>query len=87
MSTQPTQTATQRSTTSSLFRSGRGKAPGRTLTSATIAADIAAFKKRGGRIEILGVTPYRAHVSSAFRSRANTQGKAAAASGKAAAKG
>lgn len=87
MTSTPAPTAT-RSTTSQLFGSSRGKTPGRILTSATIAADIAAFKKRGGRIEILGITPYRAHVSSAFRSRADAQRKAdLTTSGKAPAQG
>jgi hypothetical protein len=34
----------------------------------SIAADIAAFRKQGGRIEILGNTPLRAHPVSPFRS-------------------
>lgn len=37
-------------------------------THQSIAADIAAFRKRGGRIEVLGNTPLRAHVTSPFRS-------------------
>ena len=37
-------------------------------THKSIAADIAAFRKQGGRIEVLGNTPLRAHVSSPFRS-------------------
>ena len=46
----------------------RGKAAPATLTSETIAADIAAFKKRGGRIDVLGNTPLRPHISP-YRSR------------------
>lgn len=34
----------------------------------TIAADIAAFRKRGGRIEVMGNTPMR-NTGSPFRSR------------------
>lgn len=37
-------------------------------THQSIAADIAAFRKRGGRIEVLGNTPLRTHVTSPFRS-------------------
>ena len=37
-------------------------------THQSIAADIAAFRKRGGRIEILGTTHMRTHPSSPFRS-------------------
>lgn len=37
----------------------------------TIAADIAEFRKRGGRIEVLGNTPLRSFASSPFRTRAD----------------
>ena len=37
-------------------------------THQSIAADIATFRKQGGRIEVLGNTPLRAHASSPFRS-------------------
>lgn len=41
----------------------------RNLDSAVIAADIAAFRKRGGRIEVLGNTPLRTDSNiNAFRS-------------------
>lgn len=64
------QTASQRSTASRLFGTGKGKTPGHIMTSETIAADIAAFKKRGGRIEVLGDTPLRARTqATTFRSR------------------
>ena len=72
MSSQPS-TTTERSSTSRLFAPARGKKPAAVLTSDSIAADIAAFKKRGGKIEKLGVTPYRPYVSSAFRSRASAR--------------
>ncbi|MBN8726919.1 MAG: hypothetical protein J0H15_04355 [Xanthomonadales bacterium] len=72
----PTAT-TERASTSRLFAPSRGKKPATELTSARIAADIAAFKKRGGKIEKLGVTPYRPYVSSAFRSRASARRQAA----------
>jgi S-adenosylmethionine:tRNA-ribosyltransferase-isomerase (queuine synthetase) len=42
----------------------------RTPTHQSIAADIAAFRKRGGRIEVLGTTPMRANPASPFRSSA-----------------
>lgn len=38
------------------------------LSSETIAADIAAFRKDGGRIEVLGNTPFRTNVTP-FRSK------------------
>ena len=41
----------------------------RTLDHKTIAADIAEFRKRGGRIEVLGNTPLRSVASSPFRSQ------------------
>jgi hypothetical protein len=37
-------------------------------THQSIAADIATFREQGGRIEVLGNTPLRAHPSSPFRS-------------------
>lgn len=40
-----------------------------TLDHETIAADIADFRKRGGRIEVLGNTPLRSFASSPFRTR------------------
>lgn len=48
------------------------------ITSESIAADLAAFRKQGGRIEVLGNTPLRVNVT-AFRSKGNTQRKQAAA--------
>ncbi|MFT3898552.1 MAG: hypothetical protein QM719_12835 [Thermomonas sp.] len=39
-----------------------------TPTHQSIAADIAAFRKQGGRIEVLGNTPMRTNVTSPFRS-------------------
>ena len=72
-------TASTRSGTSRLFAPHRGKEPVRNRTRESIAADIAAFKKRGGRIEVLGVTPFRPYsASSAFRSRGNTPRQAPA---------
>jgi hypothetical protein len=39
-------------------------------THQSIAADIAEFRKRGGRIEVLGNTPLRKHAPTSFRSDA-----------------
>ncbi|KAF1717683.1 hypothetical protein CSC74_01810 [Pseudoxanthomonas yeongjuensis] len=57
-------------------RSSQGKDPGLNITSQSIASDLVAFRKQGGRIEVLGNTPLRANVA-AFSSKANTQHKAA----------
>ena len=51
-----------------LRRSNTSKGASFHITSESIAADLAAFRKQGGRIEVLGNTPLRAHVSSPFRS-------------------
>ena len=50
-----------RASTPPLRRSGSSTAGSNTshLTSQRIAADLAAFKKSGGRIEVLGNTPLR----------------------------
>ncbi|MDO5505635.1 MAG: hypothetical protein Q4F49_05005 [Pseudoxanthomonas suwonensis] len=68
---------TSSNTTTATLSSRRSRAPATSLSSETIAADIAAFKKRGGRIDILGNTPMRPH-DSPYRSRA-TQATATAA--------
>lgn len=44
-------------------------AEAQSLDHQTIAADIAAFRKRGGRIEVLGNTPLRSQSPTAFRSK------------------
>ncbi|EIL98174.1 hypothetical protein RHOFW104T7_06205 [Rhodanobacter thiooxydans] len=85
MSRKSIQVASKRNTTSRLFGPGKGKSLGRGMTSETIADDIAAFKKRGGRIEVLGNTPSRTRAkASAFRSKDNPQ---TATAGKASARG
>ena len=48
------------------------------LSHDAIAADIAAFRKRGGRIEVLGNTPLRTTAPAAFRSRNTAQRKSSA---------
>ena len=85
MSSKPARTTTQRNNPSHLFASNRGRNQNVSMTSDTIADDIAAFKKSGGRIEVLGTTPIRANIS-AFRSRGNTQRKRPTAAKPAAAK-
>ena len=42
-----------------------------------IAAHLAAFRKRGGRIEVLGNTPIRREGATAFRSKAEERKPAA----------
>ena len=55
------------------------------LTSQRIAADLAAFKKAGGRIEVLGNTPLRPYTTSRSTTRKAT--KVAPKAAKAGAKG
>lgn len=58
---------------SPLRRTSTSKGVGFHITSESIAADLAAFRKQGGRIEVLGNTPLRAAASaSAFRSKSRT---------------
>ncbi len=61
-----------------LRRTSTSKSPDIHITSESIAADLVAFRKQGGRIEVLGNTPLRANVT-AFRSRGTVQRKQAAA--------
>ncbi|MGY1424490.1 hypothetical protein [Lysobacter sp. A289] len=70
---------------SHLFASSSGKNQNRSITSDHIADQLAAFKKRGGRIEVLGNTPLRANVT-AFRSKGNAPRKPSATADKAASK-
>lgn len=57
---------------------GSAKSASEGITSESIAADLAAFRKQGGRVEVLGNTPIRPRVNAtAFRSRGNTARKAA----------
>ena len=74
-----TKATTKRNTTSHLSaRPAKGQDVGRNVTSDTIAADIQAFRKQGGRIEVLGNTPLNRVNVTAFRSKGNTQQKPAA---------
>jgi hypothetical protein len=52
------------------------------LSHQAIAEDIAAFRKRGGRIEVLGDTPLRKVAPAAFRSSTKAQKTAAAPAAK-----
>lgn len=45
-------------------------AQAQSLSHETIAEDLAAFRKKGGRIEVLGNTPLRTQSPTAFRSKA-----------------
>ena len=54
-----------------LRRSNTSKGASFHITRESIAADLAAFRKQGGRIEVLGNTPLHANVS-AFRSKSKT---------------
>lgn len=87
MSRQPTQAASKRSNPSHLFGTSQGKNSRRGMTSADIAGDIAAFKKNGGRIEVLDNTPLRSHQPTTFRSKANLQRNARGAATKTARRG
>ncbi len=66
-----------------LRRSGSGSAAATSaahLTSQRIAADVAAFKKAGGRIEVLGNTPLRPYTArSTTRKATKVEPKAAKA--------
>ena len=55
-------------------RGSSGKGTGPDITSQSIASDLAAFRKQGGRIETLGNTPLRPNAT-AFSSKGNTQQK------------
>ena len=69
--------ANQPNNPSHLFASQKVRNRTQTMTSSTIAEHLAAFKKNGGRIEVLGITPFRARSqSNAFRSKATAQRKA-----------
>lgn len=61
-----------------LRRSSSAAASAAHLTSQRIAADVAAFKKSGGRIEVLGNTPLRPYTSrSTTRKATKVEPKAA----------
>ncbi|MGY0556625.1 MULTISPECIES: hypothetical protein [unclassified Lysobacter] len=70
------QNAVKSNNPSHLFasNSSKNKNQNRSITSDHIADQLAAFKKSGGRIEVLGNTPLRANVT-AFRSKGNSPAK------------
>ncbi|WP_036135539.1 hypothetical protein [Luteimonas mephitis] len=74
MSQKSTKAAIPPTSTSHLFaRQSKAKDLSRSMTSETIANDLAAFRKQGGRVEVLGVTPLRMQVNvSTSRSRSST---------------
>ncbi|KRG41909.1 hypothetical protein ARC78_10635 [Stenotrophomonas pictorum JCM 9942] len=75
----PRKATTHRSSTSSkLKQASASKSMSFDITSESIASDLAAFRKQGGKVEVLGNTPMRVNVT-AFRSKGNTERKKAAA--------
>jgi hypothetical protein len=78
MSKKSAKTVNSPNNPSHLF-AGTSKNPNRSICSESIAADISAFKKSGGRIEVLGTTPLRVRATpSTFRSKGNTPAAPAA---------
>jgi len=47
--------------------------PSNSMSRESIAHDIAAFRKRGGRIEVIGTTPLRNRAPTPFRSNTATK--------------
>lgn len=70
----PPKASTRSTSSSQPGRSSPGKATGLHITSQSIASDLAAFRKQGGRIEMLGNTPLRPSTT-AFTSKGDTQQK------------
>ncbi|MDN5781416.1 MAG: hypothetical protein L0H23_05235 [Luteimonas sp.] len=65
--------------TSHLFaRQSKAKDQSRSMTSETIADDLAAFRKQGGRVEVLGITPLRMHMNVSTSRSKTTATKAVA---------
>ena len=60
---------------SQTFSRQKAKPGDRALTSEAILDDIAEFKKRGGRIDVLGNTPLRTNTSAATHSRSTAANK------------
>jgi hypothetical protein len=64
MPSKPAKAASTPNSTSHLFaRQSKAKDQSRSMTSETIADDLLAFRKQGGRVEVLGITPLRLHVN------------------------
>lgn len=81
MSRNATQTAAQPKAHSRPAASGKGNHAN--LSHESIADHIAAFRKSGGRIEVLGNTPLRVSVPPASRSKSAAKPAAAPAAAKA----
>lgn len=77
-SSDQTKSNTQKSSAPLRRSSSRSKAANAHLTSQAIASHLADFKKRGGRIEVLGNTPIRPFVSKTARRKAPAKAPAAA---------
>ncbi len=76
MSSKPKSSPARASSASQTFSRQKAKPGDRVLTSEVILRDIAEFKKRGGRIDVLGNTPLRTkNTSTAFHSRSSAAGK------------
>lgn len=83
MPSKPTKAVIPPTSTSHLFaRQSKAKDQSRSMTSETIADDLLAFRKQGGRVEVLGTTPLRMHVNvSTSRSKANASKTASTEAG------
>ena len=76
MSSKPETSPSRPVSTSQTFQRQQAKPGARVLTSEAIHDDIAEFKKRGGRIDVLGNTPLRTKATSAaFHSRSTVATK------------
>ncbi len=72
----PSASPSRPATRSQTFPRAKAKPGDRVLTSEAILHDIAEFKKRGGRIDVLGNTPLRTNTTSAaFHSRSTAASK------------
>ena len=70
----PNKAAPRHSSSPQIKHGSPNKGAGMNITSQSIASDLVAFRKQGGRIEVLGNTPLRANVT-AFSSKANATHK------------
>lgn len=76
MSSLPKPNPSKRVSHTQNFPRAKAKPGDRVLTSEVILDDIAEFKKRGGRIDVLGNTPLRtSSTSTAFTSRSTAVNK------------
>ena len=76
MSSKPSPSPSRPASRSQTFSRQKAKPGDRVLTSEAILRDIAEFKKKGGRIDVLGNTPLRTSATSAaFHSRSTAANK------------